>query len=74
MYGPGVARQLVKAIRAVIDHKTYLSPGVSDIVIRDFVTGWQTTVPLRSKPRSDHHSRKRQGRGVDHPQPQPDEL
>ena len=35
--------ELVKAIRAVVDHKTYLSPGVSDIVIRDFVTGWQTT-------------------------------
>ena len=35
--------ELVKAIRAVFDHKTYLSPGVSDIVIRDFVTGWQTT-------------------------------
>jgi two-component system, NarL family, response regulator NreC len=35
--------ELVKAIRAVVDNKTYLSPGVSDIVIRDFVTGWQTT-------------------------------
>jgi DNA-binding NarL/FixJ family response regulator len=35
--------ELVKAIRAVVDDKTYLSPGVSDIVIRDFVTGWQTT-------------------------------
>jgi two-component system, NarL family, response regulator NreC len=35
--------ELVKAIRAVVDHKTYLSPGISDIVIRDFVTGWQTT-------------------------------
>jgi two-component system, NarL family, response regulator NreC len=35
--------ELVKAIRAVVNHKTYLSPGVSDIVIRDFVTGWQTT-------------------------------
>ena len=35
--------ELVKAIRAVVDQKTYLSPGVSDIVIRDFVTGWQTT-------------------------------
>ncbi len=38
--------ELVKAIRAVVDHKTYLSPGVSDIVIRDFVTGWQTTTCL----------------------------
>ena len=35
--------ELVKAIRAVVDDNTYLSPGVSDIVIRDFVTGWQTT-------------------------------
>jgi len=35
--------ELVKAIRAVVADKTYLSPGVSDIVIRDFVTGWQTT-------------------------------
>ncbi len=35
--------ELVKAIRTVVNHKTYLSPGVSDIVIRDFVTGWQTT-------------------------------
>jgi len=35
--------ELVKAIRTVVDQKTYLSPGVSDIVIRDFVTGWQTT-------------------------------
>jgi len=35
--------ELVKAIRTVVSHKTYLSPGVSDIVIRDFVTGWRTT-------------------------------
>jgi two-component system response regulator NreC len=35
--------ELVKAIRTVVSQKTYLSPGVSDIVIRDFVTGWQTT-------------------------------
>jgi two-component system response regulator NreC len=35
--------ELVKAIRTVVSHKTYLSPGISDIVIRDFVTGWQTT-------------------------------
>jgi two-component system, NarL family, response regulator NreC len=35
--------ELVKAIRAVVDHKTYLSPEVSDIVIRDLVAGWQTT-------------------------------
>jgi len=37
--------ELVKAIRAVVSHKTYLSPGVSDIVIRDFVSGWSTTQP-----------------------------
>jgi two-component system response regulator NreC len=35
--------ELVKAIRTVVNQKTYLSPGISDIVIRDFVTGWQTT-------------------------------
>jgi two-component system response regulator NreC len=35
--------ELVKAIRTVVSHKTYLSPGISDIVIRDFVTGWRTT-------------------------------
>jgi len=32
--------ELVKAIRAVVSQKTYLSPGVSDIVLRDFVHGW----------------------------------
>ncbi len=37
--------ELVKAIRAVVSHKTYLSPGVSDIVIRDFVSGWSTIQP-----------------------------
>jgi two-component system, NarL family, response regulator NreC len=35
--------ELVKAIRIVVANKTFLSPGVSDIVIRDFVSGWQTT-------------------------------
>jgi len=35
--------ELVKAIRTVIKHKTYLGPGISDIVINDFLTGWQTT-------------------------------
>jgi DNA-binding NarL/FixJ family response regulator len=34
--------ELVKAIRAVMAQKTYLSPGVSDIVLRDFVSGWNT--------------------------------
>jgi two-component system, NarL family, response regulator NreC len=29
--------ELVKAIRTVVSNKTYLSPGVSDIVIKDFV-------------------------------------
>jgi two-component system response regulator NreC len=32
--------ELVKAIRTVVAQKTYLSPGVSDIVIKDFVCGW----------------------------------
>jgi two-component system response regulator NreC len=32
--------ELVKAIRTVVSQKTYLSPGVSDIVLRDFVHGW----------------------------------
>jgi two-component system, NarL family, response regulator NreC len=35
--------ELVKAIRTVVANKTFLSPGVSDIVIRDFVSGWQAT-------------------------------
>jgi len=34
--------ELVKAIRTVVAQKTYLSPGVSDIVIKDFVSGWST--------------------------------
>jgi len=36
--------ELVKAIRAVVANKTYLSPGVSDIVLRDFVSTWSTPV------------------------------
>jgi DNA-binding NarL/FixJ family response regulator len=32
--------ELVKAIRTVVDNKTYLSPGISDVVIKDFVSGW----------------------------------
>lgn len=35
--------ELVKAIHTVIKEKTYLGPGISDIVIKDFLTGWQTT-------------------------------
>jgi DNA-binding NarL/FixJ family response regulator len=35
--------ELVKAIRTVVDHKTYLSPGVSYNVVRDFLAGWKTT-------------------------------
>ncbi|MGO9621714.1 MAG: response regulator [Desulfobaccales bacterium] len=31
---------LVRAIRTVMGHKTYLSPGISDVVIKDFVSGW----------------------------------
>jgi DNA-binding NarL/FixJ family response regulator len=32
--------ELVKAIRTVVANKTYLSPGVSDIVVKDFVCSW----------------------------------
>ena len=35
--------ELVKAIRAVMNKKTYLSPGISDVVIKDFVSGWTST-------------------------------
>jgi DNA-binding NarL/FixJ family response regulator len=35
--------ELIKAIRTVVRQKTYLSPGISDIVIKDFVSGWSTT-------------------------------
>jgi DNA-binding NarL/FixJ family response regulator len=35
--------ELTKAIRTVVGQKTYLSPGISDIVIKDFVSGWSTT-------------------------------
>jgi len=35
--------ELVKAIRTVVSHKTYLSPGISDIVIKDFVSGRAAT-------------------------------
>ncbi len=31
--------ELVKAVRTVVRHKTYLSPGISDIVIKDFIGG-----------------------------------
>ncbi len=31
---------LVRAIRTVVNDKTYLSPGISDVVIKDFVSGW----------------------------------
>ncbi len=31
--------ELVRAIRAVLAHKTYLSPGVTDIVVKDYVQG-----------------------------------
>jgi DNA-binding NarL/FixJ family response regulator len=40
--------ELAKAIRAVLGNKTFLSPGVSDILVRDFVQGYnpknETTV------------------------------
>ena len=32
--------ELVKAVRTVMNRKVYLSPGISDIVIKDFVIGW----------------------------------
>jgi len=35
--------ELVRAIRTVIKKQTYLGPGISDTVLRDFLTGWQTT-------------------------------
>jgi two-component system response regulator NreC len=35
--------KLVKAIRTVVANKTYLSPGISDILIKDFMEGWSTT-------------------------------
>jgi DNA-binding NarL/FixJ family response regulator len=35
--------ELVKAIRTVMANKTYLSPGISDILIKDFMQGWSTS-------------------------------
>ncbi|MBM4294607.1 MAG: response regulator transcription factor [Deltaproteobacteria bacterium] len=32
--------ELVKAVRTVENRKTFLSPGISDIVIKDFIGGW----------------------------------
>jgi two-component system response regulator NreC len=32
--------ELVKAVRTVMNRKIYLSPGISDIVVKDFVIGW----------------------------------
>jgi DNA-binding NarL/FixJ family response regulator len=32
--------ELVKAIRTVVANKTYLSPGISDIVVKDLVNGY----------------------------------
>ena len=34
--------ELSRAIRAVQAHKTYLSPGVSDILVKDYMTGGST--------------------------------
>ncbi len=34
--------ELVKAVRTVMNRKIYLSPGISDIVIKDFVIGWSS--------------------------------
>jgi DNA-binding NarL/FixJ family response regulator len=33
---------LVKAVRTVMNRQVYLSPGISDIVIKDFVIGWSS--------------------------------
>jgi two-component system response regulator NreC len=35
--------ELVKAVRTVMNRKIYLSPGISDIVIKDFVIGFSPT-------------------------------
>jgi two-component system, NarL family, response regulator NreC len=35
--------ELVKAVRILVSQKTYLGPGISDIVIRDFLSGRQAT-------------------------------
>ena len=35
--------ELVTAIRAVMGQKAYLSPGISDVVIKDFVSGQSTS-------------------------------
>jgi two-component system response regulator NreC len=32
--------ELVKAVRTVMNRKVYLSPSISDIVVKDFVIGW----------------------------------
>jgi two-component system response regulator NreC len=34
--------ELVKAVRTVVNRQVYLSPGISDIVIKDFVIGWSS--------------------------------
>jgi len=34
--------ELVKAVRTVMNRKIYLSPGISDIVIKDFVIGYSS--------------------------------
>jgi two-component system, NarL family, response regulator NreC len=34
--------ELIKAVRTVMSRKIYLSPGISDIVIKDFVIGWSS--------------------------------
>jgi DNA-binding NarL/FixJ family response regulator len=36
---------LVRAIRTVMGNKTYLSPGISDVVIKDFVSSWGRAAP-----------------------------
>jgi two-component system response regulator NreC len=40
-------KDLAKAIRVVMSHKTYLSPEVADIVVKDYLS---TTQPIESSP------------------------
>lgn len=37
--------ELIRAIRLVVAHKTYLSPGVTDIVVKDYTAGGNSDKP-----------------------------
>jgi DNA-binding NarL/FixJ family response regulator len=39
--------ELETAIRTVLDNRTYLSPGVADVVVRNYVRGMPTEAPSR---------------------------